>query len=337
MNEPLQLQDDTTGRTMGAPRAVPHAHAIPAARRLLAVSVATTAVLLTTALASCGPVSDVQLANQQTLDSVSAQVQRLARERDSALQMASAANTLLRSLDTTLSQVNAGGMKVQVSSACAAQGECASQREAALRDAVATIVAQLKDTQKRLAAAQTSGAVAHEDSIMKSQATQLQNVVNLLTQTAATRLAQLDSLRTELDSLQADTEDASTQVDSLKQVLAALRAADDSVFVLAKSRDQLITLGAAELKGGTFLTFGFGKTLVPVANPTLTGWSVKSRSRDTVIALPSATKWYALVSAHPLTLITADKTKGTLVSGKLHISTPSEFWATSRYLIFEEK
>jgi len=305
--------------------------------RLLAVTVAVTLASLPALVASCGPVSDAGMANQKVLDSVSAQVQQLAHERDSALQVAAVANTLLRSLDSTLAQVNIGSTSVQMGSACADQGECASQREIALRDAVQKIVGQLKETQKRLAAARTSAALAREDSTIKAQAAQLQAVVDALTQTAALRLAQLDSLHAELASLETEYEDDSTRADSLTKVLASLRASDDSVFLLAKPRDQLITLGAAELKGGTFLTFGFGKTLVPVANPSLSGWTVKSRLRDTVIALPKVDKWYALVSAHPLALITADKTKGTLVGGKLHITSPQQFWGTSRYLIFEEK
>jgi hypothetical protein len=337
MKAPTQSDDRTAVREQPAPRAsTPTARAVPRVR-LFAVSLAMTLACVPAMLASCGPVSEGGLVDRLLLDSMSAQMQRLAAERDSALHVAGVASTLLLSLDSTLAQVNIGSPSVQMGSACANQGECASQREIALRDAVQKIVGQLKDTQKRLAAAQTSAALDREDSTMKAQAAQLQAVVEALTQTAALRLAQLDSLRTELESLETESEDVSTRVDSLTKVLASLRASDDSVFMLAKPRDQLITLGAAELKGGTFLTFGFGKTLVPVANPSLSGWSVKSRVLDTIIPLPKVDKWYALVSAHPLAFITADHTKGTLVKGKLHITSPQQFWGTSRYLIFEEK
>lgn len=295
------------------------------------------ASVMSVALVSCGPVSEDELATQLTLDSARALIKDLTAQRDAAMKSDSATASVLLGVDSALKGASSGKVTIQQGSPCAGGAECASTREAALRTAVQNIVAQLKSTQTRLAAAQSSAAVAREDSVTRMQAAQLQAVVDTLVKTANARLAQLDSLRDELDQLAADTVDASVELDSLRQLLAAISATDDSVFWTAGTRDQLIKLGAVAERGGTFLTFGFGKTLVPLANPPLTGWHAIRKSRDSVLALPMADKWYSVVSAHPATLLGADRSKNDLVGGKVHIASPNDFWRTSRYLILEQR
>lgn len=316
----------TTGRSAGARRTAPRTRVM-----LVLASV------LTVAIASCGPVSEDELATQLTLDSARALIKDLTAQRDAAMKSDSATASVLLGVDSALAVASAGKVAIQQGSPCTSGAECASAREAALRTAVQNIVAQLKATQTRLAAAQTSAAVAREDSVTRLQAAQLQAVVDTLIKTANARLAQLDSLRDELEQLAADTVDASAELDSLRQVLATVSASDDSVFWTAGTKEQLIKLGAVAERGGTFLTFGFGKTLVPLANPPLTGWHIIRKSRDSVLALPMADKWYSVVSTHPATLLGADRSKDDLVGGKVHITTPNDFWRTSRYLIFEQR
>ena len=118
-----------------------------------------------------------------------------------------------------------------------------------------------------------------------------------------------------------------------------MAAAADSVFVIAAPKADLMKAGAVQARGGLFITFGFGKALVPIGVPPSPAkpWRVLSKRDSTVLVLPRADRWYEVLSAHPVALLKADREKDNLKQGTLRIASPAEFWRASRYLVLQER
>jgi len=302
-------------------------------------------VLLALVLAACGQAKgsaalrqgDSSIAARDSAstarDSELVALRAIVWQRDRAVTDVRELAKLVAQIDSEVARAQDISPIIPTEVACEDDVECAQSQFRQLRTQVRMLVDRLALTQTRFrAAARANEATTAEDSLLRAQTSQLQALVNRLADAAGRQVLMLDSLRTRVDRME---QDSSVQF-ALRARLDSVTAGDDSVFLMAAPKTQLLMAGAVQERGGTLLTLGLGKTLVPVGDPPPRGWQVLSKKRDTVLMLPHPGKWYSVVSPHPVSLLRAERSDKDLRSGTVRIITPSVFWSSSRYLILQE-
>jgi hypothetical protein len=296
-----------------------------------------TLAVLASCIAACGPTEtriDTVAVARARRDS--AAVHAVTRQRDQADSLVRTLSLLVAQVDSEIALARTGGLIVQ--QPCESGANCARPEYAQLRAQVRTLVGRLSDTEARLRAASSAqGAATRHDSTSRAQTIQLRVSVDSLTRQRDRQLLALDSLRTQVKVILGKDSVTTKLVAVLEAKVDSAATADDSVFIIAASKAELLRMGVVELRGGSFFAFGRGKTLVPVANPTRKEWQPLSKKRDSMFVLPRADRWYAVVSAHPVALLRGDRSAGDQRGGTIHFGSPRQLWATSRYLILEEQ
>jgi hypothetical protein len=245
---------------------------------------------------------------------------------------------MVAQIDSELSKVRLDASNARANAeSCEGEG-CAKAQGERVRERVRLLVARVRraESQMRATAKQLS-TMNKEDSLLKQQVADLEGTISNLRGITERQQQELDRINGELTSARAENVTLTASNTKLQHTIDSTATVADSVFVIAAPKATLLKLGVVEEKGGSKFAFGRGKTLVPVASPPRSAFKALSRSRDTVIALPNAKKWYALVSHQSRSLMHAAAMHDKRVSGQLTIQSPSEFWSASRYLILEER
>lgn len=295
-------------------------------------------VLLVLVVSACGRGDAGQAAQSAASvalsDSGRAVLAELVQQKAQAEAIARSLSQVVAQIDSEVQSAPAPVTGADQVVTCESDLACSQAQFARLRSQVSFIISQLT----RLQARQRSATFAQigsagDDSLMRAQLTQLQSTVANFTNVAAQQVAVLDSLRTQVQRLQAD----STRLASTKFALDSILAANDSAYFIAAPQAALLKAGAAQQRGGTIFAFGRGKALVPTANPKLADWHPLLKSKTLQIALPRADRWYSIVSPHLYSLVKAEHMKGDQLRGaSLIITNPKLFWASSRYLVLQE-
>lgn len=307
------------------------------ALRLSAMTlVAASTAALPAALMSCGAMPDPVAAGMSG-DSVSTYVAQLQRQRAVVDAENARLRRLLNGVDSAMRSGADSGVRVVQVGNCGDDVDCSIDREMQLRVQVRDVLQRLRSTQQQLRVVTRSVSGAQDDSATAARTRQLQAATDSLAALAQRKVLELEQVRTRVDELTADSTASVALIAQLEARITAMTNADDSVYVIAAPKDQLLKLGAVQERGGTLITFGFGKALVPMAVPPSKAWRALSKADSVVIALPRADRWYEVISAHPLALVKADRERGNLRQGTLRILSPAAFWQVSRFLILQER
>lgn len=302
-------------------------------RALRAGSVALAALQIASLL-SCGAMPDPQAVGAPG-DSVRTYLAQVQQQKAVTDQENARLRRLLGDVDSAM-QVGQDVRVVQ-GATCGDDVDCNVDQEVQVRLQVRDVLQRLRAAQQQLRVATRTALGVQDDSATAARTRQLQAATDSLAALAQRKVLELEQIRARVDELTADSSASVTLIAQLEARITAMAASDDSVYVLAGPKDQLLKVGAVQERGGTLLTFGFGKTLVPVAVPPSKAWRALSRTDSVVIALPRADRWYAVLSAHPLALLKADRERGNLRQGTLRILTPAAFWQVSRFLVLQER
>jgi hypothetical protein len=151
-----------------------------------------------------------------------------------------------------------------------------------------------------------------------------------------TQKQEIASLTEERDTVRAYNVRLEGDKTALADTVSTLTEYKNTVYVAAGSKKELLDKGLAVNEGSKFLFFG-GKKLLPARSLTPEGFETINKVRDNVIPLPKPDRSYRIVSRHsPQYLVEGSASKDGKVKGELHIASPEEFWAVSKYLILVE-
>ncbi|MDH4132400.1 MAG: hypothetical protein OEV95_11415, partial [Gemmatimonadota bacterium] len=142
---------------------------------------------------------------------------------------------------------------------------------------------------------------------------------------------QIAGLTQDLDTTRAAKEQLATEKMALQDTVGQLTSYKNTVYYVVGTESELIEKGVAVKEGKKFLFFG-GKQLTPARNLDPADFTAIDKTHDLSIDLPADTR-YRVVSRQSLAYADTAGVKEGKVTGALHITSPEEFWAGSKYLI----
>lgn len=248
-------------------------------------------------------------------------------ERDHQLATAASVARILGEIETELGQVRGAPGMTPVS----AESPLDFRRQASLAR-IRELGRWLDRQRTALAEAARKSARLEGDTVRLSN--ELEDrlaTIDGLTALAERQRAEIDALERKLVGLEAENRD-------LKAGAAAFRKAAARVFVVAGTRQELLSRGIAVEEGGLKMPFAGRElaTLVPARSLSDSAFSPLDRDADTVVVLPKPDRFYRLVSRHDAGLLAGAEGPGKLLKGRATISAPASFWRPSPYLILEE-
>ena len=225
----------------------------------------------------------------------------------------------------------AGRLRVELSSGAAGESKIAEakrEREA-LASRVRDILVQLDSSEARLARAQ-------------KRVTRLAGRESALTARVATISARLDSMRT---SAAAEQQALNARIAGLEGTVATLagdtarlaarvaRLSDsvNTVYYVAATEQELLDRGIIVREGGRRYLFAGPRAIHPARRLPPEAFRAIDMAKTRAIPLPPGQ--YKIISRHSLDLVKPDTITGSKVGGVLRVTSPEEFWGSSRFLI----
>jgi archaellum component FlaC len=118
----------------------------------------------------------------------------------------------------------------------------------------------------------------------------------------------------------------------LIDTVAHLTAYKNRVYYAIGTKDELIKNGVVIKEGSKFLFFG-GTRLEPARRPNLDAFTMIDKTQTLSIPLPRTDKSYKIVSRQSSDYLAGDVSEKGEVKGVVEITSPEDFWSTSKYLI----
>lgn len=286
-------------------------------------------VLAALALATAG------CADKAKLNTALAESQRLSAEKDSLLNEVLANAEMVASISTELGKVkDLGANPVTAGEA----GTTANDQRTVVLGKIRDAITRLQQSEEALESAkQRLASMSKKDARLVAQVERYQKTIEEMKANIERQQAEytaiIDSQNTQIVTLRTDLDTVSAQKSRAEMERAALIDTMNTVYYIAGTRAELIEKGVAVKEGSKFLVFG-GTKVLPARDLDPSLFTVAHRLNDTVITLPRADRSYKIVSRQsPQFLSSVVSKDGKVSGGELHISSPEQFWGSSRYLI----
>jgi hypothetical protein len=225
----------------------------------------------------------------------------------------------------------AGRLRVELTTGRAGESKIAEakrEREA-LAERVRDILAQLDSSEARLDRAQ-------------KRVTRLAGRESALAARAAALTARLDSIRT---SAMAEQQALNARIAGLEGTVATLagdtarlaaraaRLSDsvNTVYYVAATEQELLERGIIVREGGRRYLFAGPRSIHPASRLPPEAFNAIDMMKTRAIPLPPGQ--YKIVSRHSLDLVKPDTVTGHKIGGVLRVTSPEEFWGSSKFLI----
>lgn len=287
--------------------------------------------------------------HKEELAKALADAQTLAAEKDSLLTEVLETSKFVTSVNEELSHSKTVGGSATTASDPGVPGPEADRtaRSAALKK-VELLVVRLNETETKLdQASNRARSLSGRNQTLLKQIADFKTQVDTLRASAErqaielgavidSQKVQIADLNTERDTLTAQTQTLSAERVALNDSVGRLTVATNTVYYVVGNEDDLIKKGVVAKEGHKFLFFG-GKSLQPARGLTPDKFTAVDKTQELVIPLPSSDKEYKIVSRQNLAFAdSADVVDGKVKGGQLHIQSPDQFWAGSRFLILVE-
>jgi hypothetical protein len=287
-------------------------------------------------------------ANKAELEKALADSKALAAEKDSLITEVLETSKFVNSINEELAKARTA----VVSNAAATEAGTPAEKDRALRAAalerVQALVARLNETEQRLEQSSARArALSGQNKQILAQIENFKTQVDSLqasAQRTETELkAVIDSQQVHIATLTQQLDTATTQNQELTVAKAALTdtvtqltSYKNTVYYVVGTEDELLGKGIVAKEGHKFLFFG-GTHLAPARNLDPALFTAIDKSKQTSIALPHPDREYRLVSRQDLAFVDSTEVKDGKVAGdQVRISSPEQFWSTSKYLILVE-
>jgi hypothetical protein len=278
-----------------------------------------------------------------------ADAQTLAAEKDSLLTEVLETSKFVASVNEELARTKSvGGSAATVGDPGVPGPEADRAARAAALKKVQELVAHLNETETKLEQSSARArTLAGRNSTLVKQIEEYQTQVDSLRASAErqafelgavidSQKVQIASLSEERDTLTAQTSSLSAERIALNDSVARLTSSTNTVYYVIGKEDDLIKKGVVAKEGSKFLFFG-GTSLQPARSLTPENFTAVDMTQELVIPMPASDKEYKVISRQNLAYAdSTDLDNGKVKGGQLHIMSPGQFWAGSRYLILVE-
>ena len=280
------------------------------------------------------------------LEKALSDAQALAAEKDSLITEVLETSKFVNSVNEELAKARTA----VVTTAPASDAGTPAEKDRAAREAalerVQALVARLNETEQRLeSSTQRARSLSGRNSTLLKQLAEYKTSVDSLQATAERTESEL---RSTIEAQKVQIADLSEKLDtahSQNEQLALSRAAymdstvqltDNSnrVYYIAGTEEELLKKGVIVKEGKKFLFFG-GHHLEPARTLDPSAFTVLDKTEATTIALPDSHE-YKLVSRQDISAVDSSSVKDGKLMGPIHISSPDQFWAPSKYMILVE-
>jgi hypothetical protein len=225
----------------------------------------------------------------------------------------------------------AGRLRVSLSSGAAGESKIAEakrEREA-LADRVRDILTQLDSSEARLERAQKRVTrLAGRESALTARVVALTARLDSL---RATAMAEQHALTARIAGLEGTV--ATLAADTARLAAHAARLSDsvNTVYYVAATEQELVARGVVVREGGRRYLFAGPRTIQPARRLPPEAFKAIDMTKTRAIPLPPGQ--YKIISRHSLELVQPDSVSGNKVGGVLRVTSPEEFWESSRFLI----
>ena len=170
------------------------------------------------------------------------------------------------------------------------------------------------------------------DSLRATMESTISNYESVL----ATHRESIATLTDQVTGLQTETDRLASEIGSLESEIGDA----NTVYYTIATKEELLERGIIEKQGGARVLFIFGKrgeTLVPGRDLDPSMFTAIDSREISEIPVPNNDATYTIVSRHSLAFLENTPDDDGRISGPLRITSPSEFWSASPFLILVEK
>jgi uncharacterized coiled-coil protein SlyX len=287
-------------------------------------------VLLALALAACEAIGVGGHATADSIASLNTQLNEAratSAQQDSLLSDFKATTELVGQIDSVLTKVR--GLKTSVPLTVSAKDSSVDPR-AAYR---ATLLKKLEEVTRLLAANRRRvNELAAENKAQGGKIAEYQETIASLEGVVANQKVQIEQLSAQIDSLSRSNTELAAANSAAHDTVNTLRRSNNTVYYVVGTKKDLMQRGIVVEEGSKFLFFGH-KALVPARSLDPTAFTSLDKSVTTDIPLPPAGGKYRIVSRQDPALVQIQQEQDSAQSGTLHITSPDQFWAPSKFLI----
>jgi hypothetical protein len=263
------------------------------------------------------------------------QLQAISGEKDSLLQQVAENARLMSEISGELAKVRDQGSGLVVSPESPIQ---------VARDSILVAIKEVTDrvneSEARLRASQrrVRTLTAQNDSLRSSIASFEATIANFQTVIENQKVT-IRSLANQVNSLMAQNLRLAAEKAALKDTVEALEEKDNTVYYVIGTKRELLERGIVVEEGGSRVLFIFGKrgkTLRPAHDLDESEFVAIDKQEVTEIPLPDPERRYRIASRQNLTYLAQPPDGDGKVQGTIEITSPGQFWETSRFLIIVE-
>lgn len=271
--------------------------------------------------AGCGPSAEIR---EQL-----AQAEIVTAQKDSLVEAVTEYAQVMSEISAELATVEIAGQELLI----AVESPIAASRDSVLGKIRAMNV-QLEESETRLRQSRRriAGLSHLSDSLRATMDSTISNYENVL----ATHRESIEALTERVTGLEAQTEALAAEVGALEDEVTDA----STVYYAIATKDELLERGIIEKQGGarTFFIFGKrGETLVPGRDLSPDDFTAIDSREISEIPLPNPDAGYTVVSLHNLAFLENLPDEDGKIHGSIRISSPSEFWSASPFLIIVEE
>lgn len=204
---------------------------------------------------------------------------------------------------------------------------------------VRQLTARVKTSESRLAAARRRvNNLSNVSDSLKATLAGYVTTIGDLEGMVASQKTTIQTLTDQVGTLMAQNTQLTQENTVLEDTVGVMEERENEVYYVIGSKKELMNLGVTTQEGGTrFLIFTrTGETLVPSRVLDPAQFTRADRRTLTEIPLPDPNKEYRIVSRQELAYAEAASLKNGKFKGVLHITSPTAFWAPSKFLIIVE-
>jgi hypothetical protein len=275
-----------------------------------------------------------------------AEAERVTAERDSLVAEVLASAALINQINVELAEVPDTSMAMDVAtedalSTAARENEIALAKIRAAITALGEREAEIASARERIRELSTSESKLstqidrYRQTIeeLRTAAQQREQQYEAIISQQRTMIAQLSS---DLDTARAVNADLTRTASVLSDSVSLLSEVTNTVYYAVGTKDELQERGIVVSEGSKFLFFG-SKTLQPSRDLDPADFTPIDKTEVTEIPLPRTDKAYRILSRHnPAFLSSPVNDKGDLRE-VMHIASPQDFWAPSKFLIVVQR
>jgi hypothetical protein len=294
------------------------------------------ALAATVSIAACD-------ASKDELTQKVAELQLVSAQKDSLIQEVMSTTQFVGDLTSDLAAVKALNAGRPVASEVAdVEGKTPAQMRATVRERVRELAQRVEQSETRLAQSRARvQSLSGSNAEMQAQLAVYDSTISALRVVIEGQKTEISALSEQVLGLQqtnvmlaARGDTLAREKDQLTNTVNSMTVEGNKAYYIVGTAKELLDRGIITKKGGIL---GMGSTLTPARALKEEDFTEIDRMRDSVITFPDSIKPYRFVSLQDTRYLEVQPDKDNHIRSGLKISSPEQFWATSKFLILVQR